>query len=162
VSAKYTPSKVCPHRFCRVLHEIAKWGSLVVALTGTTLALQIGAVLAILLTIYTWRMNRRYKLPPLRYERPNPYLQVRRWWARAAVVGDVAVVLLVLLCIAGNAAMRAAGAHAGAVDLGALTLGSVIGAAAFGLVIWCHYMATRPAKPKRVRVPSNAAFQGVG
>jgi hypothetical protein len=158
------PTKLCPHRFCRRLHQVAIYTGITVALTGTTIAFQVVALLAVVSSLFSWWLRRKYKLParpPLPFDRPNPYLQVRKWWARAAAVGDVLIVLAMLLAFAANIGLRAQHATAGTVTPLAVLVASAINVVFYGVIVWCHYKATKPATPKRVRVPAGAAFQGV-
>jgi O-antigen ligase len=157
------PTKLCPHRFCRRLHQVAICAGLVVALTGTNIVLQVVALLAVIGSVYSWWLRRKYKLPappPLPFDRPNPYLQVRKWWARAATAGDAFLILAMLSAIAGNIGLRGQHASAAPVTVLSVLIGAAIVAVLYGAIVWCHYKATRPAKPKRVRVPANAAFGG--
>lgn len=167
--SKFVPSKGCPHRFCKYLHATVNWTTLAVALTGFQLWLQIGVGLVLVLKLYNWNTRRRWNIPAYKmpYERPNQYLIVRRWWARAAITLDTVLAVFVLLLFAGNMATHAAGQTS---DIGSgplpelilmLTIGTLIMLAYLGLTIFCHWMATRPGKPKRVRVPRGVSFQGV-
>lgn len=162
MSRRYIPSKVCPHRACRYLHETVSWAAVAVGLTGFQLWLQIALGVMLLLRISTVYMRRKYKLPshPLPGERPNEYLIVRRWWVRAAVAGDIVLAVFVLAVLASNIAARAYGITPTGGGVLAALIGSLLMFTGLAVVVFCHWMSTRPGKPKRVKMPRGAAFQG--
>lgn len=154
------PTKMCPHRWCRRLHRVIVGLSVVSVLLSTNLSVQVLGVVVLLSIAWSWWLRwRGFPSPPLPFDKPNPWLQVRKGWARAAAALDVAVILMILQWTAAAIALRAAGLPTGpGSDPMQALIGAVISVVLYGSLVLCHYMATKPAKPKRVRVPTNASF----
>jgi hypothetical protein len=148
------------------MHWAMVFGTDLVALTSPMLAMQILAAIALLLSIHAWLMRRAYNLPHrMNGDRPNPYLIVRKGWAWAAFVADCSFVFLAVpYSVAMNVAVRAQGIsvmHALSHTPPLLALvGSALPIAYFGLIVLLHWLATRPGKPKRVKLPRRAVLQG--
>jgi hypothetical protein len=159
-------TKMCPHRFCRGAHRGVYASAFLMELTSIYPILQAATLLIGLVFLWAWwtLRSRGIKPRPLPFDKPNPYLVVRRGWARAAVCFDVLFCLALTFTILLNI-----GDHAGIIPHATLKDGSLIGAliasgvatGIIGGVVLCHYQATRPGKPKKVRVPWGVSFEGV-
>lgn len=160
----YVPSKMCPHRCCRALHTaVGMVGGVILGISSPMPIMQALGFLAMLVLLTSWWIRRRYgAIATPRYEKPNQYLIVRRGWARAALAGDLLIVFFVLLGLMVNLSMRAAHVKPSLSDGNpvASIISTALMSGTVALVIWCHWMATRPGKPKRVRVPRGAVFGG--
>lgn len=156
----HSPTKVCPHRFCHGLHAGIIAASVVLLLTSPVKWQMVLGFIWLLSEAYRiWRYGFRAwarTFGNTRRHHRDQYLQVRRGYARAAVAADT----LCVIWLAMSASLNFRDADPGPMRILPILVASLVALAYAGWLVWLHYMATKPAKPKRVRVPTWVAQLG--
>lgn len=157
---QHTVTRQCPHRWCRRLHSvIAACGAvalLIIAIHQLSSLLFFLAITALTVALVAVITRRSFTdiatadLPPI------VPLHVRRGWAHLAVAFDLFMVICGPLAITSMLLTPSAEVGAQLTDA-AYAWSTVVSVLAYGVSREvAHWLATRPARPKRVRVPSAA------
>ena len=158
----FRPTRQCPHHWCSRLHlALAALGVVVITqtlFTGIASVLFMAAIVAVALGVgrlITGKSLVQQAMEESIAEAVGVHLVARRGWALAAVGCDAFYVLNGGLSVAYLFAHPHTSSVPDASTAGYIGIGVIIGLLAFSQ--FAHRQATRPAKPKRVRVPALTA-----
>lgn len=184
MSKPYTPTRTCPHRWCKALHlapapfmlaVIAfdmwhSWKTLVILIAGGVAGVYLPKLI---------HYKPRPRSTPATFKEviedvrssPGPIdleiqdmkyagtgwrmLEVHKGWARVAVGCDLFIMALIGIAATAMVTDPAGQARRADEPLGWMSVISlVIGIAFFGFSLYAHKKATQPRKPKRAWVPA--------
>jgi hypothetical protein len=179
----YTPTRTCPHRWCKPLHLVpVPFGLAIMAFdlwhSWVFLVFMIMSLTLFAVSSKMIHFRRQHRSEPTKIkhvvqdliESPGPIdlemedaryegtgwrmLEVRKGWARAAVGCDIFVVAIIgLVAMFGSPEASAKSAADAGID-GGMIISVLVGTAFFAFQLYAHKKATQPRKPKRAWVPA--------